>query len=185
MEVFRGYVAKHLGGRLEAVKDPETERLEAVRRYDLLDTPPDGAFDRITALAARLFDVPVALVTVVDADRIWLKSHFGIDTSEVARRRGFAMTGGLHDETLIIEDTETDPRVAANPALAGPDGIRFFAGVPLITPDGHNLGSLAIVDWKPHSMPPEQVATLEDLAAMVLHEMELRRATRRIVMGRD
>jgi serine/threonine protein kinase len=182
MEVFRAHAAQSLGP-VEPPHDPEQDRLDAVRRYNLLDTPPDGAFDRITALAARLFSVPMAIVTVVDEDRIWLKSHHGIEVDEVQRQRGFASTGGLHDETLVIEDAATDPRVAST--RSPDDDIRFFAGVPLITPDGQNIGSLAVLDRVPHAFPPESVATLEDLAAMVLHEMELRLATRRIVMGRD
>jgi tRNA A-37 threonylcarbamoyl transferase component Bud32 len=184
MEPFRAQVAQVLGAA-EPVRDPEAERLQAVQRYSLLDTPPDAAFDRVTALATRLFSVPMAIVTVVGEDRIWLKSHHGIEVEEVQRQRGFAMSGGLHDETLVIEDTTTDPRMASAPSSTGDDGIRFFAGVPLITPDGQNLGSLAILDREPHSFPPESVATLEDLAAMVLHEMELRLATRRIVLGRE
>jgi serine/threonine protein kinase len=182
MEVFRAHATQSLG-TVEPPRDPEKDRLDAVRRYNLLDTPPDGAFDRITALAARLFSVPMAIVTVVDEDRIWLKSHHGIEVDEVQRKRGFASTGGLHDETLVIEDAATDPRVAST--RSPDDDIRFFAGVPLITPDGQNIGSLAVLDRVPHAFPPESVATLEDLAAMVLHEMELRLATRRIVMGRD
>jgi len=183
MEPFRAHVA-HFLGAVEPEHDPESERLDAVRRYNLLDTPPDGAFDRITALASRLFSVPMAIVTVVDEDRIWLKSHHGIEVEEVQRQRGFALSGGLHDETLVIEDAATDPRIATS-GSAMDDGIRFFAGVPLITPDGQNIGSFAILDREPHAFPPESVATLEDLAAMVLHEMELRLATRRIVMGRE
>jgi eukaryotic-like serine/threonine-protein kinase len=183
MEAFRAHVAELLGA-VEPERDPESERLDAVRRYNLLDTPPDGAFDRITALAARLFSVPMAMVSIVDEDRIWLKSHHGIQVEEVQRQRGFAMSGGLHEDTLVIEDTAIDPRVLGT-AQARDDGIRFFAGVPLITPDGQNIGSFAVLDREPHPFPPESVATLEDLAAMVLHEMELRLAARRIVMGRE
>jgi tRNA A-37 threonylcarbamoyl transferase component Bud32 len=183
MEPFRAHVAQFLGAA-EPAREPEADRLDAVRRYNLLDTPPDGAFDRITALAARLFSVPMAIVTVVDEDRIWLKSHHGIAVEEVQRQRGFALSGGLHEDTLVIEDTRTDPRVAGAP-VSRADDVRFFAGVPLITPDGQNIGSFAVLDREPHAFPPESVATLEDLAAMVLHEMELRLATRRIVMGRE
>jgi serine/threonine protein kinase len=182
---LRRMIIEEMGGQRPQARDPEAERLEAVRRYNLLDTPPDGAFDRITALAARLFDVPVAIVSLVDEDRIFLKSHHGLDVNQVERRRGFSTMGGLHQETLVIEDTARDARIVGNPALAGTNGLRFYAGVPLITPDGHNLGALAVVDWIPHSMPPGAVATLEDLAALVLHEMELRRAARRIVTGHE
>ena len=129
--------------------------------------------------------MPVALVSIVDADRIWFKSHYGVDVSEVERRRGLATGGGLHDHTLVIEDIATDPRMGAYPESAADRGLRFYAGVPLLTPDGHNLGSLAIIDYKPRTMTDCEVAILEDLAAMVLHEMELRLAARRVVLRRD
>lgn len=180
---FQEVIVDHLGARRPASRDAESERVEAVRRYNLVDTPPDGAFDRITALAARLFEVPIAIVSIVDSNRIWFKSHHGLEIEEVERRQGLALAGGLHNETLVVEDTSSDARLTANPALADTSGLAFYAGVPLITPDGHNLGVLAIIDSKPHTMSADEVATLEDLAAMVLHEMELRLAARRIAMG--
>jgi hypothetical protein len=184
---LREVIVDQIGGRraAPAPHDAETARLEAVRRYNLVDTPPDGAFDRITSLAARIFDVPIALVSIVDADRIWFKSHYGVDVSETERRRGLATSGGLHDRTLVIEDIAADPRIGAYPESAAERGLRFYAGVPLLTPDGHNLGSLAIIDHAPRTMSESEVAILEDLAAMVLHEMELRLAARRVVLRRD
>ncbi|HEV7623510.1 MAG TPA: protein kinase [Amnibacterium sp.] len=184
---LREVIVDQIGGRrpAPAPHDAETARLEAVQRYNLVDTPPDGAFDRITSLAARIFDVPIALVTIVDADRIWFKSHYGIDVSETERRRGLSTAGGLHDHTLVIEDIAADPRMGAYPASAATRDLRFYAGVPLLTPDGHNLGSLAILDTRPRPMTDQEVAILEDLAAMVLHEMELRLAARRVVLRRD
>jgi serine/threonine protein kinase len=184
---LREVLVDQIGGRrpAPAPHDAETARVEAVRRYNLVDTPPDGAFDRITSLAARIFDVPVALVSIVDAERIWFKSHYGVDVSETERRRGLSTSGGLHDHTLVIEDMAADPRIGAYPESAASRGLRFYAGVPLLTPDGHNLGSLAIIDYAPRTMSQAEVAILEDLAAMVLHEMELRLAARRVVLRRD
>jgi serine/threonine protein kinase len=179
---FRAVIVRHLGGERPKAPDPEASRVAAVRDYNLLDSPPDVEFDRITALAARIFDVPVAVISIVDADRVWLKSRQGIDVQEVERDRSLGGTGGLHDETLVIEDVKADPRTAGRPAADQP-AFRFYAGVPLITADGHNLGSLAIADVQPRSMGPAEVATLEDLAAMALHEMELRRAARRVALG--
>jgi hypothetical protein len=112
MEVFRSHAAHSMGG-VEPAHDPESDRLDAVRRYNLLGTPPDGAFDRITALAARLFSVPMAIVTVVDEDRIWLKSHHGIDLEEVQRQRGFAMSGGC---TTRRSSSRTRRRMPGSPA---------------------------------------------------------------------
>ena len=182
---FRELLVEQAGGARPKVADAEAARVEAVRRYNLLDTPPDGAFDRITALAARIFDVPVAIVSIVDADRIWLKSHYGIDVSELERTRGLATSGGLHEQILVVEDVQADPRISPGQTAASASGLRFYAGVPLITPDGHNLGSFAIIDWKPRTFTPAQVASLEDLAAIVLHEMELRLAARRAVLHHD
>ena len=162
--------------------DPESERLAALEDYNLLGTPPDTEFDRITALAARIFNVPVAVISLVGEDRVWLKSRVGLDVSELDRARGLGTTGSLHEQTLIIEDVTNDPRTAQ---LAGADEspFRFYAGVPLIATGGHNLGSFAIADTRPHRLAPSEVATLEDLAAMALHEMELRRAARRVALG--
>jgi serine/threonine protein kinase len=182
---FREIIIDDLGGQRPKLQDAETARLEAVRRYNLLDTPPDGAFDRITTLAARIFEVPIAIVSIVDEDRIWLKSHHGIDVREVQRSRGLASTGGLHDATLVIEDMESDPRLTMDLSGMRDRGLRFYAGVPLMTPDGHNLGVFSIFDTRARVFSKEQIAVLEDLAAMVLHEMELRLAARRAVLQRD
>lgn len=182
--LFRELIVRELGGRRPQAPDPEAARLAAVRDYNLLDSPPDADFDRITALAARIFDVPVAVISIVDENRVWLKSRHGIDVSEVDRARGLGATGSLHDQTLIIEDIATDPRTAQLPGSSTESPYRFYAGVPLITTGGHNLGSLAITDSRPRSMSPADIATLEDLGAMALHEMELRRAARRVALGR-
>jgi serine/threonine protein kinase len=181
--IFREIIVRHLGGeRTPDTRDPEAERLAAVRDSNLLDTPPDAEFDRMTALAARIFDVPVALLGLVDEDRVWLKSRQGLDVAELDRTRGFGSIDALHEDTLVIEDVTTDPRTADLPGSAE-STYRFYAGVPLRTADGYNLGSFAIADVRPRHLSPTEIATLEDLAAMALHEMELRRAARRAVLG--
>ncbi|MCA1823738.1 MAG: GAF domain-containing protein, partial [Frankia sp.] len=161
--------------------DNELDRLAAVRRYDILDTPPDGAFDRITALAARLFDVPICIVSVVDHDRIWFKSHHGLDVEEIPREPGLCASAILHDEPWVVADAKHDPRTLANPLVAGEFGLRFYAGVPLTTQDGYNLGTLCIIDHAPRELTPNEVATLEDLARIVVDELELRLAARTTV----
>ncbi|MDH2442920.1 GAF domain-containing serine/threonine-protein kinase [Amnibacterium sp. CER49] len=170
-----------LGVRRPEAVDPESERLEALREYNLLDAHPDPEFDRITALAVRLFGVPVAIITVVHEHKVLLKSRQGIAVAEVDRKRGLGSPGGLHDETLVIEDVLTDPRTADLPRAAD-SPYRFYAGVPLITREGHNLGTLAILDEQPHVFSSDRISILEDLAAMTMHEMELRRAARRIAL---
>jgi hypothetical protein len=156
----------------------EAARLEAVHRYQILDTPVDGAFDRITALAARLFSVPIAIVSVVDHDRIWFKSHHGLDVTQVDREPGLCASAILQKEPWIIEDARMDSRALANPLVAGELGLQFYAGIPLRTRDGYNLGTLCIIDRHPRTMGHDDLTTLEDLAAIVMHDLEQRRQRR-------
>ena len=157
----------------------EPDRLAAVRRYGLLDTPPDGAFDRITALAARLFSVPVAIVSVVDSDRIWFKSHHGTEVDQIGRDPGLCASAILQDDAWVVSDARADPRTLANPLVAGEFGLQFYAGVPLHTRDGHNLGTLCILDREPRDFTDSDVRTLEDLAAIVMNDLELRLESQR------
>jgi hypothetical protein len=159
----------------------EEARMRAVRRYEVLDSLPDGAFDRITGLAARLTNVPIAIVSIVDHDRIWFKSHHGIDVDEIGRDAGLCASAILQDEPWVISDARIDPRALANPLVAGELGIQFYAGIPLHTADGHNLGTLCVLDYEPHELEPGDVRNLEDLAAMVMSELDLRLATRRVL----
>lgn len=160
----------------------EAARLRAVQRYDILDTPPDGAFDRITALAARLFKVPIAIVSVVDADRIWFKSHHGLpDVSEIRRDPGLCASAIFHDDPWIVTDAAVDPRTLANPLVADGFGLRFYAGVPLTTRDGHNLGTLCVIDREPRHVTEDEIACLSDLAGLVMNELELRLEARRTI----
>lgn len=159
----------------------EAERLAAVRRYDVLDTPPDGAFERITALAARLFGVPISIVSIVDTDRIWFKSHHGLDIEEIGREPGLCASAILQSKPWLVTDARADPRALANPLVAGELGLRFYAGVPLTTHDGHNLGTLCVIDNQPREMSDGELETLRDLATLVMDELELRLSARRTV----
>ena len=156
------------------IPENEEARLEAVRRYDILDTPPDGAFDRVTALAARHFGVPIAIVSVVDSERIWFKSHHGVEVEQIDRDPGLCASAILQDRPWVVEDAAVDPRTLANPLVAGDFGLRFYAGVPLQTTDGHNLGTLCLLDRAPRTLTDEETATLVDMAAIVMDELELR-----------
>ncbi|WP_323960545.1 protein kinase [Arthrobacter sp. JZ12] len=158
--------------------DDEEERLAAVRRYNILDTPPDGAFDRVTSLAARIFSVPTAIVSVVDHDRIWFKSHHGTDVEQLDRDPGLCASAILQDEPWVIEDAPTDPRALSNPLVAGEYGLKFYAGVPLRTRDGYNLGTLCILDTESRQFTLEETGMLEDLAAIVMNDLELRLESR-------
>ncbi len=167
-----------LNGTSSALPPDEAARLEAVHRYQILDTPQDGAFDRITALAARLFSVPIAIVSVVDQDRIWFKSHHGLDVDEVDREPGLCASAILQNEPWIIEDARLDPRAMSNPLVAGELGLQFYAGIPLHTRDGYNLGTLCIIDRHPRTLSHPDLTTLEDLAAIVMHDLEQRMLSR-------
>ena len=157
----------------------ERERLEEVVRLDILDTPADGAFDRITALAARLFSVPIAIVSIVDTDRIWFKSHHGLDLEEIPRDPGLCASAIMSEGPWLVEDARADPRALANPLVAGDFGLQFYAGAPLTTRDGHNLGTLCVLDLEPRAMTGPELRTLTDLAALVMSELELRLEIRR------
>ena len=163
----------------DLLPDNELERLAAVQRYDILDTPADGTFDRIAALAAKLFDVPIAIVSVVDTDRIWFKAHHGLDATQIDREPGLCASAILSDGPWIVTDAAKDPRTLANPLVAGDFGLRFYAGAPLTTHDGYNLGTLCVIDREPREFTPEESDTLSDLAELVMDELELRRSARR------
>lgn len=164
------------------IPENESERLRAVRRYDVLDTPPDGAFDRVTKLAARQFRVPISIVSIVDTDRIWFKSHHGVDLQEIVRDPGLCASAILGDEPWVVENAETDPRTMANPLVAGELGLRFYAGAPLTTHDGFNLGTLCVIDGAPRKFSAEDAEMLEELAGVVMDELELRLQARRTVI---
>jgi len=157
----------------------EEARLEAVRRYDVLDTPRDGAFDRITRLASAIFETPIAIVSLVDHDRIWFKSAHGLDgVEQIDRDPGLCASAILADHVHVIEDARVDPRTLANPLVSGELGLRFYAGSPLHTHDGYNLGTLCVIDKEPRELTSEQIQVLDDLAALVVDELELRLAAR-------
>ncbi|AFZ24593.1 PAS domain S-box [Cylindrospermum stagnale PCC 7417] len=159
----------------------EVERLTALYRYNVLDTPPEAAFDRITVLAARLFDIPTVLVSLVDESRVWFKSSVGCDTREINREATICNFAVWLNEILVIPDTTKDDRFVNNPLVQDEQGVRFYAGAPLLTHDGFNLGTLCLLDSKPRQqLSVEQKATLTDLAAMVVDELELRLASGRI-----
>jgi GAF domain-containing protein len=166
------------------VPENEEDRLAAVRCYGVLDTPPDGSFDRITALAARLFDVPISIVSIVDRDRIWFKSRYGIDAQEIGRDPGLCASVICHPGAWVVTDAKVDPRTIDNPLVAGELGLRFYLGVPLTTSDGFNLGTLNVIDVESRDVSDQDVETLEDLAGLVVRELELRLATRRALEER-
>ena len=158
----------------------EDQRASAVGRYEILDSPPDGTFDRITQLAARIFDVPISTVTIVDTDRIWFKAKHGVDVVEIGRDPGLCASAVLQYDPWVVKDAASDPRTLQNPLVRGEMGLRFYAGVPLTTADGYNLGTLNIIDTEPRELTDDQLLTLKQLADIVVDELELRLAALRL-----
>jgi GAF domain-containing protein len=165
----------------ELIPANEQLRIAAVGRYEILDSPPDGAFDRITSLAARIFKVPIATITIVDHDRIWFKSKFGLEAEEIGRDPGLCASAVIEYEPWVVNDAATDPRAFENPLVRGEMGLRFYAGVPLTTADSYNLGTLNIIDRQPRELSEDDMLTLKQLADIVVDEMELRLAALRLV----
>ncbi|MBD1891924.1 response regulator [Coleofasciculus sp. FACHB-SPT9] len=165
------------------IPDNEADRLAAVRRYDILDTPPDGAFDRITALAARFFNVPISIISIVDHDRIWFKSHHGLEVQQIGREPGLCASAILQEDVYTVLDAEVDPRTLANSLVSGEFGLRFYAAAPLQTRDGFNLGTICVIDSQPRQVTEAEKATLKDLAAIVIDELELRLSAQKAVQA--
>jgi sigma-B regulation protein RsbU (phosphoserine phosphatase) len=152
----------------------ERDRMAAVRRYQILDTPPDGTFDRITRLAAAVFGVPIAIVSIVDEDRIWFKSAYGLDLTEIPRHPGLCASAVLQLEPHILADARLDPVALTNPLVAGEFGLRFYAAAPLVISGGHSLGTLCVLDFEPRQLSAAERSTLQDFSALVVAELELR-----------
>lgn len=163
----------------------EEARLAAVRRYGILDTPPDEAFDRITDLARRLLGVPVAIVSIIDADRVWMKSRRGIEVRQLGRNEALGAALVEAPEPWAVRDVRSDPRtrevpyVVANPDLAG------YAAAPLTTADGYVIGALCAFDRVPREFSAGDLAGLADLARIAVRELDLRLASRRALFDRD
>ncbi|MGH1574725.1 GAF domain-containing protein [Methylobacterium sp. P31] len=152
----------------------ETERLSALHRLHLLDTPPEPAFERLVTATATLFGVPISLVSLVDTDRQWFKARCGLDASETDRDLAFCNYTILHDTVFVVPDATADPLFAQNPLVTGEPGIRFYAGAPLILRPGIRLGSLCIIDTQTRSFNEADAAMLSRLARMVVDELWLR-----------
>ncbi|MBK3879179.1 MULTISPECIES: PAS domain S-box protein [Stutzerimonas stutzeri subgroup] len=150
----------------------ELSRLAALLRYEILDTPEDSAFDDFTALAAQICDTPIALISLVDDRRQWFKSRVGLDVSETPREISFCTYTITGDEIFEVPDTLQDPRFCSNPLVLGDPHIRFYAGTPLTSPDGYNLGTLCVIDRQPRRLSPEQRETLERLGRQVIRLFE-------------
>jgi len=152
----------------------ETARLAALRRYRILDTQPERGFDDLTMLASQICGTPIALITLVDADRQWFKSRVGLTIAETSRAVSFCAHAIQQPDLFIIPDATRDVRFRDNPFVTGEAHVRFYAGAPLLTPDGHALGTLCVIDRVSRTLTPEQVEALEALRRLAQSQLELR-----------
>ncbi|QLE40197.1 PAS domain S-box protein [Nostoc sp. C052] len=158
------------------VCNKESARLEALYQYQILDTPPEEAFDDLAFLAAQIFNTPIALVNLIDANRQWFKAKVGLDIPEMPLNKGFCPICLKSGEVLIIPDTLTDERFATNPLVTSAEfAVRFYAGVPLLASGGEAIGTLCVVDRVPHQISLQQVEALQTLSRMVVRQLENRR----------
>ena len=157
----------------------ELARINKLKGYCVLDTPPDPEFDRLTQLATRHFGMPTVLVSLVDETRQWFKSRYGFEVRFSPRRLAFCAYAILTDEVMVVHDATRDERFAENDLVTGPPHIRFYAGAPLKTPEGLLLGTFCVIDYQPHpDFSDEARRDLEEFARIVVHELEMRAARR-------
>ena len=157
-----------------ATPQQEQERLAALDRYDVLDTPDEEAFDRVTRLAQKILKVPVCAISLLDGHRQWFKSCQGMTDRETRRGDAVCDLAIKGDRPLVINDTAADPHFGGHPPVIGGRPMRFYVGVPLRTPDGHNIGTLCALDEEPRELDREQLDMLWDLARIAMSELELR-----------
>ena len=159
----------------------EKKRLKVLWQYEVLDTVPEEVFDDLTELAARICEAPIALISLVDEKRQWFKSKVGVTVSETSRDFSFCSYAITQSDLFIVPDATRDKRFANNPLVISDPKIRFYAGAPLITPDGHALGTLCVIDKVPRELRPEQKEALRILAHHVVSQLELRRRSCELV----
>ncbi|MBN8480511.1 MAG: GAF domain-containing sensor histidine kinase [Xanthomonadales bacterium] len=154
----------------------ESARLAALHSYAILDTAAEGAFDDITRIARMVCGTPIAVVNLIDAERQWFKSEIGLGVRETPLDPSICAHAILQDDLFVVPDTRLDERFRRNPLVTGDPKLRFYAGAPLLTPDGHALGTVCVLDLEPRTLDEAQLATLKALARQVMAQLELRRA---------
>jgi len=153
----------------------ENARVDALRRYGILDTPREEAYDDLASLAAQVCGTPLAMIGFLDTDRVWFKSTVGFDATEMPRDRTFCAHAVVVREVLVVPDAAADPRFSSNPLVTSAPGVRFYAGVPLFSREGYALGTLCVVDRVGREILPAQLSALRALARQVTAQLELRR----------
>jgi len=161
----------------ELISGYETQRLEALERYRILDTPSEECFNRITRMAASLFAAPISLMSIVSSERVWFKSQFGTTVQETPREHSFSAWAIQSGDVLVVKDAAKDARFGNTPLTTDLD-FHFYAGAPLITPEGFGIGAICVIDHVPHdAFTEEQSRILVDLAGLIVDQLELRRTT--------
>lgn len=155
----------------------EADRLRVLESYRILDSGAEQAYDDIVRIAAEICHTPIALVTFIGEDRQWYKAKLGVDGEETPREEAFCAHTILGREPMVVRDARQDARFADNPDVTGGLGVRFYAGAPLTSPDGHGLGSLCVIDREPRELDPHQLEALESLARLVVDQLELRKSS--------
>lgn len=170
---------------MEAVKEPgnslEAERILNLKSYEILDTPPDGSFDHITKMTAQILKMPIALISLVDSDRIWFKSKYGVEAQEIGIDPCLYASAILSEDLYIVEDARNDGRTCSNPLVSGKFGLQFYCAYPLKTREGFILGALCVIDREPRKFSLEQQEILKGFAQLVVQQMELRLEARTAV----
>lgn len=152
----------------------ESERIQVLKKYEILDTPPDASLDNITKMAAELLGMPMALISLVDKDRVWFKSKYGVEDTEVKKSSSLCTLAILQDDLFLIEDAMHDARTMSHQEVIGGFGLRFYAGFPLKTREGFNLGTLCVFDKKSRGFTSRQKHILKNFSQLVVQQLELR-----------
>src|SRR6266403_760748 len=163
----------------------EKQRLKVLWQYSVLDTMPEEIFDDLTELAARICEAPVAMITLVDEDRQWFKAKVGVSINETSRDISFCAHAITQPGLFIVPDATRDERFAKNPLVKSDPKVRFYAGAPLVSPDGYALGTLCVIDKVPRELRPEQKQALRILARHVVSQLELRRRSNELADARQ
>jgi GAF domain-containing protein len=163
----------------------EARRLKVLWQYEVLDTVPEAVFDDLVELASAVCDAPIALISLVDESRQWFKAKVGLSTNETSRDVSFCAHAIMQPGLFIVPDATKDPRFADNPLVIAEPRIRFYAGAPLVTPDGHALGTLCVLDQRPRELTEAQRKALQVLARLAVTQLELRRHAKELAQARE